>query len=346
MGIIGIIGHFAFGIEYLNGQTVKTKIIADTLSEIYGSGNINMYDTHGGAKFFAKILPVLVKVLFSNKNIVIMPAHKGVRIILPILSFINLFFRRRILYVVIGGWLPELLRKNRILKFIVKNTDAIFVETTSMKEKLIHIGLNNVVVMPNCKQLPIIELPAKRSADGKFPLCIFSRVIKEKGIEEAIIAVKTANKNIGKDVYSLDIYGQTDKRQQGWFDSLISNQPDYIRYCGCVDYDKSVDTLKKYYALLFPTYYEGEGFAGTIIDAFAAGLPVLASDWHDNASIISDGDTGFIYPIKDPKAIAEILVNTYKNPAEIEGMRQMCINEAKKYQPAKVVSIMKNYIKE
>lgn len=61
-----------------------------------------------------------------------------------------------------------------------------------------------------------------------------------------------------------------------------------------VPFNQSTEVLKNYDALLFPTYYEGEGFAGTIIDAFAAGLPVIASDWKYNSEIIKQGITGVI----------------------------------------------------
>lgn len=43
-----IIGHFAFGKELLNGQTVKTKIIANELEKRLGADEILKIDTHGG----------------------------------------------------------------------------------------------------------------------------------------------------------------------------------------------------------------------------------------------------------------------------------------------------------
>lgn len=52
------------------------------------------------------------------------------------------------------------------------------------------------------------------------PLCTFSRVMKEKGIEDAVNAVKSVNKYFGRVVYTLDIYGQVDSNQTGWFDNL------------------------------------------------------------------------------------------------------------------------------
>lgn len=137
-------------------------------------------------------------------------------------------------------------------------------------------------------------------------LCTFSRVMREKGIEDAVNVVETVNRELGLTVFTLDIYGQVDSVQIEWFDELQSKFPSYIRYAGLVPFDKSVDVLKEYFALLFPTYYEGEGFAGTLIDAFSAGVPVIASDWKYNTEIVNE-NVGFIFPSGDEQAFADIL---------------------------------------
>ncbi len=39
------------------------------------------------------------------------------------------------------------------------------------------------------------------------------------------------------------------------------------------------------------------GFAGTLIDAMAAGVPVIASNWKYNPEIVIENVTGRIYPL-------------------------------------------------
>ena len=342
---ISIIGHFAHGKSLLNGQTIKTKIVSETLENEYSGENVKRIDTHGGLRFLIKMPFILWNVLRLSDNVIVMPAQNGVRTILPLIYLYNFFFHRNILYVVIGGWLPDMLGNNAFLRTVLKRINGVFVETKSMKHKVENIGLRNVHVMPNCKKLDIVECSKDWIPTVSLPLCTFSRVTKEKGIAEAIEAVITANLLIGENIFSLDIYGQVEKRQEEWFSTLINGQPEYIRYKGSVPYDKSVEVLSNYYALLFPTYYQGEGFAGTIIDAFAAGLPVLATDWHDNAEIIKHGETGYIYAIKDPEAISSILLNIHKNPRDIINMRSACIDEAKNYQPQVIIKTLIKHIK-
>lgn len=101
--------------------------------------------------------------------------------------------------------------------------------------------------------------------------------MREKEIGDAVKAVVEANQSLGHTVFSLNIYGQVDENQTEWFEALQKTFPDYICYGGLIQFDKSVETLKEYFALSFPTYYEGEGFAGTLIDAYSAGVSVIGN---------------------------------------------------------------------
>jgi glycosyltransferase involved in cell wall biosynthesis len=68
--------------------------------------------------------------------------------------------------------------------------------------------------------------------------------------------------------------------------------PEYVVYGGVVPFNKSVEVLKDYFAVLFPTYYEGEGFAGTIIDAHSAGVPIIASGGGKPETILATIEAG------------------------------------------------------
>ena len=57
--------------------------------------------------------------------------------------------------------------------------------------------------------------------------------------------------------------------------------------------------MKYYFALLFPTRFYTEGIPGTILDAYAAGIPVICSRWESCADVVDDGVTGITYPFED-----------------------------------------------
>lgn len=331
---VGVIGRFGFGKTLLNGQVIKTKSVVSAIADALGEENILQVDTYGGIKALLRLPFQCFGALTRCRNLLIMPAHKGIRVVAPLLAVMNLLFRRKLHYVVIGGWLNEMIKGKPFLTWCLKRFDWIYVETASLKAGLQERGFSNAVVMPNCKDLPVLdESQLVYVKEEPYPLCTFSRVIKEKGITDAVEAVCYANKQLGKTAYSLDIYGQIDDRQAAWFEQLEDSFPDFVHYSGAVPFDKSVETLKRYFALLFPTYYDGEGFAGTIIDAFSAGVPVIASSWKYNAEIVSEEITGALVPPRDPQALAAKLLEIHDCPEKWNSMKEKCLNQAHSYSP-------------
>lgn len=330
-----VVGHFGFGETMLNGQTVKTKILQKELVRKLGEDAVMCIDTHFASRLGLLKLPfTLFRALKRSEHTVILPAQNGLRVIVPILSFWNRFFCRGLHYAVIGGWLAPFLEHRRSLRKQLQRFDGVYVETTTMRGALEAMGFSNAVVMPNCKTLPILsaedaEIPAREP----YRLATFSRVMREKGIEDAVNAVRSVNAHSGRTVYTLDIYGQVDGGQTEWFDALRKTFPEEIRYGGLVPFDKSVEMLTGCFALLFPTHFYTEGIPGTVIDAYAAGVPVISAKWESFADLIRDGETGIGYRFDDETALEEILRALAEHPERILGMRRACLYEAERYAP-------------
>lgn len=338
---VSVIGHFGEGINLINGQTVKTKIITEELQRKLGQDQVIKSDTHGGRKILLKAPFQVFQALKNSENVLIFPAHNGLRIYAPLLAFEKRFFKcKKIHYVVIGGWLPQFISGRRWLTAALKKFDGIYVETNTMKNALGTQGFKNIYVMPNCKKLTVLSEDELVYPSGiPYRLCTFSRVTKEKGIEDAVNAVITANTELGFIAFSLDIYGQIDDTQNNWFDGLREKFPYYIRYNGTVPFDKSVDVLKNYFTLLFPTYYEGEGFAGTLIDAYSAGVPVIASDWKYNAELVNE-NVGYVYPTGDQRTFVDILKSVAENPTLLLCKKRLCLREAEKYRLDTAIQVL------
>lgn len=331
---VAVIGHFAFGKTFLDGQTVKTKILAEELEQNFGEEQILKQDTHGGKKKLLFLPLMLIQALVKCKNVIILPAHNGLRIIAPLLFFLNKLFGRKLHYAVIGGWLPGFLEKRKVLTKVLKGFHYIYVETKAMKKALEAKGFSNVIIMPNCKKLQVLTEEELIFAETEpFKLCTFSRVMKEKGIEDAIEAVKKVNKEKGRTVFTLDIYGQVDSGQTEWFENLQKNFPDYVHYGGLVPFDQSVEVLKNYFALLFPTRFYTEGIPGTIIDAYAAGVPVISAKWENFSDIVEENVTGLGYEFLNMEALNEVLINFAENEGIIKKMKSACIQKAEDFLP-------------
>lgn len=337
---ICIIGHFGFGQTLLNGQTIKTKVVAAEIEKQFGADNVILLDLAGGIKKIPGLLIKIPSMLCRCDYIIMMPVENGLRFLTPLLCFWNLFFKKELHYVVIGGWLPDFIANKSWLKREMKKFDGIYVETNTMKSDLGLMGIKNVLVMPNCKPLNILKENELIYPEGvPYRLCTFSRVMQEKGIEDAVNAVRAVNEQFGREVYTLDIYGQVDVNQTEWFDKLKSAFPKYVCYGGMVPADHSVEVLKKYFMLLFPTYYEGEGFAGTLIDAYSAGVPVIATDWKYNAELVTE-QVGYTYPTGNQLKLIEILKEAAANPSHILSKKKSCVLEADKYRIEKVIQVL------
>lgn len=339
---IGVFGHFGEGKRLLNGQTIKTKIVTEELQNQLGKDQVLKFDTHGGWKTLLKAPLQVFLALKKSKNILIFPAHNGLRVYAPLLAAQRrLFKNRKIHYVVIGGWLPRFLSKRKRLAKILKRFDGIYVETSTMKTALEEQGFTNVYVMPNCKELTVLsETELVYPSGVPYKLCTFSRVMREKGIEDAVNAVVAINEEYGYPVFSLDIYGQIDTEQVEWFNHLQNEFPDYIRYGGLIPFDKSVEVLKEYFALLFPSHFYTEGIPGTIIDAYAAGIPVVSVKWESYSDVVDEGVTGLGYDFDSEERFEEILHNVAHNPQVLLDMKKNCICKAKDYIPKMAIQIM------
>ena len=258
------------------------------------------------------------------------------------LCLLRPFFKgRKLHYMVIGGWLPQFIQTYKFLYKVLKKFDGIYVETSVMKSALEAMGLDNVVVIPNCKQLPCLtqqELVYTDSAPYK--LCTFSRVMKQMGIEDAVEAVKAINTQRGETVYALDIYGQIDPNETAWFEDLQKTFPDYIAYKGMAPFDQSVEILKDYFCLLFPTRFYTEGIPGTIIDAYAAGVPVISAKWESFCDVVDDTQTGYGYEFENTAQLQQLLEDMANQPEKINSLKENCLRKYEDYTPAQAIKLL------
>ena len=339
---IAIIGHFGGNEEFLDGQTVKTKILFEELSK-NTNWDIQKIDTYWKNKRPFSLLLKTLFVLFSKRDVIVLLSGNGMKFYFPILSFFAIFWKVRVFHDVIGGNLDKYVQKYPKFQKYLNSFAVNWVETEKLKKNLQECGVSNCDVIPNFKRLSIIaENRIPKEFGEPYCFCTFSRVMKEKGIEDAIDAVEKINAEQGRTMCALDIYGPIDDTYKNRFEEVMRSASDSIRYCGVVSFDQSVSTLKNYFALLFPTSWMGEGFPGTIVDAYSAGLPVIASNWSSNSELVKDGLNGFLYPTD----VCDNLVGAIKRLIsskndDIFEIKCNCLESAKKYQPGEYIAKIK-----
>jgi glycosyltransferase involved in cell wall biosynthesis len=338
---VGMIGYFARGKSKSGGQEAKTWSIAQELDNIYGKKDVVKVDTLNWKKHPLKLLTQLIWIGNNCKNVVMLPAQKSVRVFTPILLAVKRFSGTLIHYAVVGGWLPVMTEKHTNLRSWLKKVDYIYVETSSMKCALENQGFNNVVVFPNFKHIePLLYRDLPTGYKEPFKLCFFARVTQKKGLEDAVRAVIRLNEKYKKTIYKLDIYGPVQGGEEQWFRDLKKMFSEDIEYKGFVEPNESVRILRNYFGLVFPTHFKTEGIPGTILDAYAAGVPVIASRWDNCRDLLDEGTTGYSFELGSEKALEEILEDIYERPDRFIAMKKNCIDKANRILPENIIKIM------
>ena len=333
MSRIAIIGHFGGKENITDGQTVKTKILYDELSKT-SRCHIKTVDTYYKKSRPISLLLQVVFTLITTKKIIILLSGNGMKFFFPLLFVSSKIFHTEVYHDVIGGNLDKYIADNNKFVKYLNSFKKNWVETENLRRRVEAYGVTNCDVIPNFKRLRTVNVEnLKKQDDPPFRFCTFSRVMKEKGIEDAIDAVECINNENNAIICTLDIFGLIDSGYSEAFKNKLSESSKAIRYCGVVDFDKSVETICDYYALLFPTKWRGEGFPGTIVDALSAGLPVIATDWNSNKELIHNMVNGIIYPNSELQSLIECIRWIISHPVEHKLMREKCIQFAVQYQP-------------
>lgn len=339
---VAVVGYFASARsaegdrKEFGGQTAKCRMLRGWLQSLDGVAYAEV-DTYRWKKNPLRLFSRIIREAKRADVVLMALSENGLRMIMPMLLRLRSHFGFKLGYVVIGGWVTK--RCGEDSEFLRKlgELDAIFAETTSMADALRVQGLGNVHYVPNAKKLEVLAEPVEIDVSSKpLPVCVFSRVCREKGVTTAVEAVARVNSERGEAAYFLDVYGPVADDYREEFDRLVELHSDCVAYKGSVPSGESVGVLSRYFLLLLlPTRYYGEGFPGTIVDAFSAGVPVVTSDWQNARSIVGDGETGLIYEFDDPEGAYATLGKCLDDPSGVCRMRQCCLEESAKYTPDK-----------
>ena len=329
---IAVIGRVAKDVELLDGQTVKTRVLYEELCNRFPGHSVITVDTYRYGKRFPVILVNLIRAFLHSKHIFVLLSRNGRTYLFPVITGLNRLFRRHLYHDVIGGALPKEAAASPSLRKQLGRFEVNWVETVQMKEALQEVGVTNVEILHNFKRLPIL-IPNQLSLEREEPyiFTMFSRVVREKGMDHASKAVAEVNRRAGRTRALLRIYGPIDPSYEVEFIALLKQYEGVVTYEGCVPYKESVEALSRSFVLLFPSTYPGEGMPGTILDAFAAGVPVIATDWHFNGELVHNGITGYCYDWHNMEQLTEWVAYAVEHPEEIDQMRENCLQAAHLY---------------
>ena len=219
-----------------------------------------------------------------------------------------------------------------LTRYIYKTLDLVLVETQAAIDQIkVDYPLARIALHKNYRMVPEQEvLPHQRCHRFIF----LGKVREDKGILEIIEAAES----MAVEDLEVDVYGPFEgSLSEETFDNCRT-----VRYCGILSPDQVGDVLNSYHALLLPTYYEGEGHPGAILEAYASGLPVIVSNRQTLMEIVDDS-SGMLIPAQDPASLKEAMSRLITDPDLYQKLAHGAIKKRQEFSLPKGVEYFISY---
>ena len=189
------------------------------------------------------------------------------------------------------------------------DVDAYIALTEFAKSKFVDSGLpgKKIIVKPN------FVYPDPGISDGRGGYCVFvGRLTESKGVGVLLKAWKQLRSDI-----QLKIAG--DGELAPMVRDAAASDP-RIQFVGRLPTDQIYDLLGHAAALIFPSVWY-EGLPKTILESYAKGTPVIASNLGSMSDVIVDGRTGAHFTSGNPADLARTITRLFAS-GELVAMRK------------------------
>ena len=338
----------------VGGDTVSTSIIADSRyweereiqvirvsttahDRLRLAGEpLSFRDIVRGCRIVARVLYLLPRVgallLWTNSRFL---CTAGIPILL-----LSRIFRVPSVVKLFGTSFPDYFdtlepSRRRIVLRLLRGVNLVLPQTGELSRWFAReAGLDpsKILQMPNIIRDGLYgAIPEKRVES---PVCLFVGQIKrEKGVFDIIEALG------GGDSLRCDFYGPIVARDREVFLSLISKS-EVLSYRDIIDPEKIGETIGMYDILLLPTYHGGEGYPAVILEAYAAGVPVVTTRWRSIPDIVEDEVTGLLVPIESPGELRAAVERLVEDPALYARIRKGAHHFVRSFSEERIVGGM------
>lgn len=315
----------------LGGTTVLFKQLVDELASVPGV-RVTVIDTtrkqtrrfsnavHALRVFFAmlRVAPQVDVVSFHTST-------RGASLFGPLVWGVCRLFRKKWIFRGFGGNFDlSYGQASRLGQWVFRRTvlraDISLFETRASVEYFQKLSTRSVQWYANSRRFVELAAPTRNALIGRGRFLYVGHVKSTKGIHEIIEAGEMINGNIVIDVYGPLVEGMTEADFQG----------KRVRYCGMLQSVEVIPTIQKYDALLLPTYHEGEGYPGVILEAYSAGVPVIVTRWRSIPEIVDDS-SGILIEPKSATQLAQAMQMLMCSPQYLEVLRQGALEMARRF---------------
>ena len=162
-----------------------------------------------------------------------------------------------------------------------------------------------VRVIPNGVNTKRFRPPDQPRADGVFRVLAVGRLQDQKNHAFALHVLANVRRCISQRL-EYHVVGDGPLRQELENLARELHLDDVIVWHGWVPREQLAEIYTSSDCLLHPTLYEG--MPNAVLEAMAAGLPVVASAVPGNCDLVADGQTGYICALRDQARFSESLI--------------------------------------
>lgn len=328
----------------VDGETTKNQYIIAELRKYCKVTVLDFYEKRRHPWIYLQALWAFI--IQFKATIIFSTSAQNVYGMLKLFKALHL--RRDIIHWVIGGSFGKLVQEGRYRAEVFNYVKYNLVQCKGMIAELESAGVTNARFVSNFKPIPyypdLEKALMQRRQSQKIRFVFISRIMQDKGCDYLMEAISRLNGKGLHNRFVVDFYGKIDTSYHDIFLNGINNL-DNANYCGLLDLrcNEGYNVLSSYHAMLFPTFHPSEGFAGVLIDAFVAALPVLASDWAHNTEAITDGKLGLVYPVHNIEALSNTMEKCIMGQVDLQTMAINARAEANKYAVENALSV--DYLK-
>jgi glycosyltransferase involved in cell wall biosynthesis len=177
------------------------------------------------------------------------------------------------------------------------------------------VEAEHVAVLPNGADDPFGGAPDRSSRTGPVRVLYLGNLIRTKGFLDVMEAVgMLQGKGLPVELHLAgDFLSDVDRRAAA---DLGADLGTALTFHGVVTGDDKTELLRSADIFCFPSYYPNEGHPYVVVEAMAAGLPVVATAHATIGDTVLDGETGILVPPRNPEALASALESLVKDTGE------------------------------
>lgn len=196
-----------------------------------------------------------------------------------------------------------------------KNYDGFIAVSQFVRDELIKVGLpsDKMKIVRNCIDVDRFRPPNPRTFGGARVNVVFTgRLAEQKNLEGLIRAAAIARESLSDREFQLQIYGEGHLRPA--LETLIE-ELDLSRVVHLRGHSDNIRNVLHQEADIYchPSLYEG--LSASLLEAMAAGCPIVASRIPSNMEVIRDGETGLLFDTHSPEDLASKLIMLANDPA-------------------------------